>query len=251
MPYFIIKGWYGEKEQPTPTPITPVAWSTGTDAEIATMLEAHYAGTIDIYDYWDVGDERTITLSGINDGVDETIVMVLMNKGGKTLNTPINNHTECAFIVGQKDCLSFTKSMNSTDTNVGGWGSSELRTWCNSTYKNSFPSTIINIFKPYINDFASSSNTMDSSVDYFAFEAAKEIGSVGSSPSIEYSNLSTFEYYTTSNNRIKKKNGTDSIYWTRSIRNNNNTDFLYIGVNGNSAPRKASLLAGIAPFGVI
>ena len=50
-----------------------VTWADGTYDEIKAMLSAHYAGIIDISDYWSVGDTRTIPISAISaTGVGET-----------------------------------------------------------------------------------------------------------------------------------------------------------------------------------
>ena len=54
----------GELITPEP-PLKIVTFADGTDEEIAAMLEAHYAGDIDIEDYWNVGDTRKIHLNGI------------------------------------------------------------------------------------------------------------------------------------------------------------------------------------------
>lgn len=43
-----------------PEDLKIVTFADGTDAEIAKMIEAHYAGKINIGDYWAVGDKRTI-----------------------------------------------------------------------------------------------------------------------------------------------------------------------------------------------
>ena len=45
-----------------------VPWSTGTDEQIAAMLEAHYAGKINIWDYWSIGQERVVHLNSIPGG---------------------------------------------------------------------------------------------------------------------------------------------------------------------------------------
>jgi len=43
-----------------------VSFASGTDQELADMLAAHYAGDIDIHDYWSVGDTRTVSLSAMD-----------------------------------------------------------------------------------------------------------------------------------------------------------------------------------------
>ena len=53
----------GEIEEPNKVKI--VTFQEGTDNEIKAMLNAHYAGDINIEDYWHVGDTRKIHLNGI------------------------------------------------------------------------------------------------------------------------------------------------------------------------------------------
>ncbi len=249
MAIYKIYPWY--KKSDGGSYIIP-SWSTGTDAEIVEALQKHYAGEIDLHqaEGWEIGAERTITLSGINDGVDETIVMVLMNKGGKTLNTSINGHTECAFIVGQKDLLSFVKRIDPNNSSMTKWDNCELRTWCNSDYKNSFPSTIVNIFKQHINTTGISANATADSIDYFGIPAEKELGTISTSYPSEYNLLTAFEYYNSTTKRKKKKGDNYYYYWTRSQKYGS-SDYIYIGVDGSASSRNPTSNAGLAPFGVI
>ena len=184
-----------------------VTWGGGTDAEVAAMLDAYYNDDIDIYEYWRVGDERQIPLSAMSaTGVDDshiaqTVTMVLLNKGGKTLTTPINNHTECAFVVGQKSpltnnvCVSYSNEENGEMmhqsssreelTDEYNWYNCLRRTWCNNTYKNAIPSSIRGIFKSHknisansaFNHFTKQFISLNDSVtdDYFTLPAMEEV----------------------------------------------------------------------------
>lgn len=59
----------GQTEAVEITFIPIVPWSTGSDEDIAAMLEAHYAGKINIWDYWEIGQERVVHLNAISGGV--------------------------------------------------------------------------------------------------------------------------------------------------------------------------------------
>ena len=235
-----------------------VTWADGTDAEIAAMLEAHYAGYIDVTDYWSVGDERTVSLSAMSatevgeSHVAQDVTMVLMNEGGKTLVTPINNHTECVFIVGQKDCLKTKGYMNSSDINAGGWDSCVRRTWCNNIYKNAFSSTIIGIFKEHqnITGQGSTNQTLTTiSNDYFALPSEKEIfGSTTYANATAEASNTQFKYYETSANRQKNINGYTGYWWSRSPSRD---AFSGVYNDGTVGSFRASVDIGIAPFGVI
>ena len=59
----------GQTEAVEITFIPIVPWSTGSDEDIAAMLQAHYEGKINIWDYWEIGQERVVHLSAIPGGV--------------------------------------------------------------------------------------------------------------------------------------------------------------------------------------
>ena len=246
--------------KPTQSPYTPPTWAGGTDAEIVEALNKHYAGEIDLTQYWSVGDERTVSLSAMSaTGVGEShvaqnVTMVLMNVGGKTLNTAINGVTECAFIVGQKNGLAEQGYMNSTNINSGGWNGCARRTWCNSVYKNAIPSTLVGIFKEHKNKAGlggGSSSGTEEVVDTFALPAEVEVfGSTTYSVSGEGTQ---FKYYETSGNRAKKAgdSGIAGSWWERSPRSGSSNNFCYVTSASASDNSYAYSYFSIAPFGVI
>ena len=145
-----------------------VAFATGTDEEIAAMIDAHYNDKINIADYWAVGDMRTVHLSAMAaTGVREShreqdVQFVIGDFEHDDLTTPIKGHSKAAVTLLQKDCLMDATSasypnrgyidtekgyMNSTDTNVGGWKNCARRTWCNNVYFGALPSTLKSMVK--------------------------------------------------------------------------------------------------------
>ena len=239
-----------------------VSWASGSDSDIANMLAAHYEGIIDVHDYWSVGDIRRVSLSAMAaTGVGEShsaqsVDLVLMNSGGKTLATAINSIRECAFIVGQKDSLATAGYMNATDYNSGGWALSLRRKWCNNVYKNAMPSTLVDIFKPFINITAKSGTdgTIINSTDTFALPAVKEVfGITSCSRSEEADALSQFEWYQTSANRIKKMGISGSAGWwrERSPESGDSARFCAVASSGDSGVSSASGSVGLSPFGCI
>lgn len=251
-----------------------VSWSSGTIAEIADMLDAHYNGIIDIHDYWSVGDERSVSLSAmsaVNVGEShtaQTVVFVLLNAGGKELVNPINGITECAFVVGQKGTLGSGTTqqpgyMQSSATNYNGWVSSNRRTWCNNQYRNAIPATTRALFKQHYNYLSgnASATTYRQTADYFCLPSVKEIlGAVGSANAGAEEKNEQLEYYKTSANRIKRisTSTTAASYWTSSKRYYQydttatySYQFNLIGVNGTSSVAVANVNYGIAPQGVI
>lgn len=235
--------------------VKTVTWASGTDTEIANMVEAADAGIISLSDYWTVGDVRSISLSAMSaTGVGEShsaqkAEFVLMNKGGKTLASG----TTCSFIVGMKNCLATTGYMNSSDTNSGGWNSCKRRTWCNSIFYNAIPTALRPIFKQFKNVTASGASTSTTtSTDYFALPSEKEVfGSVIYANSTAESSNSQFEWYKTSSNRVKKVNGSANAWWERSPISGGSGIFCYVISNGSVPTSFASNAYGVSPFGCI
>lgn len=255
------------KTAETSVTVTPaleiVTWADGTDEQIAAMLEAHYAGDINIHDYWHVGDERVVHLSAIGKGaVEEThvaqdVTMVLLNAGGKSLYPTINGVNRCAFIVGQKNCLLETGYMNPTNTSIGGWSDCKRRIWCNETYRNSLPSTLKPIFKQYFNQSkriaaAGQSSSTEQTLDYFALETETEIFGTINWSSDDYNEQ--FAHYKTRSNRVKKQgeSGSACTYFERSASiDGKNDSFCAVTAPADMGKGYSSLKYGIAPFGCI
>lgn len=91
----------------TPSELSIVPWATGSYEDIKKMLDAHYAGRINIEDYWAVGDIRYVTLGAMrNDGQIVTSSQPEILRGAMiigfnhdNLTTPINERTKAAVTV--------------------------------------------------------------------------------------------------------------------------------------------------------
>ena len=239
-------------------PFKIVTWAGGTDEEIVKMVQLADKGIINLSDYWAVGDIRTVQLSAMSaTGVGEShaaqeVDLVLMHAGGYELA----DGSTCNFVVGQKDALAEMGYMNSTDTNRGSWDGSARRAWCNSTYKNAIPSTLQPIFKQFKTVTAQTygGSTNQTSVDYFALPAEKEIfDSRTYSNETEFNALFQFDYYKTTSNRVKKygKTGDTSFWWERSPTYNKSTAFCIVTNKGVASYYYAEYTHGLAPFGCI
>ena len=230
-----------------------VPWSTGTDEQIAAMVAAADAGEIVLSDYWSAGDTRTVQLSAMAaDGVSErheaqSVEFVLTDPGHYTLA----NGKPCNFVVLQKDCLKEEGYMNSSTTNNGGWNFCARRTWCNSVYRNAIPSTLRGIFKQFTT-YAENASSSFANSDYFALFSEKEIfGSTKYANSTAEAKNSQLDYYKTSSNRIKHKDGGRYYWWERSPYSGVNKKFCRVNSDGSANGGMANAKLGIAPFGCI
>lgn len=194
------------------------SWAKASASTIADMLTKHYAGEINIYDYWDVGDERVVSLSAQTGITAQDITLVLINKGGRTLADGV---TECAFVVNQKNCLIDKHRMYGSNTNMGGWKASEMRTFLNSNYKAALPSDLVGIFKQFNNSSdtgGGNHNSQQITKDYFSLLSMYELYTY-TAPNITY-----FPYF---DNRTRiKTNGTSVVndYWLRDTHSSG-TDY--------------------------
>ncbi len=228
-----------------------ITFADATPLELQGILSAHYNDSLDITTLWNVGDTRDIVING------ESHQLVLMNKGGKTLTTPINGHTECAFIVGLKNCMSTTLSPDGLQ-NTASWSTqNSIRPYCNGTFKGYIDSILPDVFKQFVtvtgrcnqNATGNSNETVD---DYFCLPAEKEVfGSRSDSTATEANALSQFEWYTTEANRIKTCNGSACSWYERSPY------YLYIDglccvtTSGSPYHSGRSVSLGVSPFGCL
>lgn len=252
-----------------------VAFSTGTDAEIAKMIQAHYNDKINIADYWAVGDTRTVSLSAMSAiGVGEshraqTVQFVIGDFNHDDLTTPINGHTKAAVTLLQKDCLMDASNasnpvngsrnsengyMNSTNTNVGGWKSCARRAWCNNVFFAALPSVWQSMVKT-VNKKTSVGNgesTIETVKDKVFLSAEIEI--FGATNFSVKGEGTQYQYYKNATANIYKMPKWDysfysNIYWERSPRIGNaySSDFCIVNGYGGKSYNDAKRANGIAP----
>lgn len=220
--------------------LTIVTWENGSYDAINKMLEAHYAGTIDIADYWAVGDKRNISLNGTD------YEFVIMDFDHYDLAASINGKTKAAVVIGMVDCYGALYQMNSSNTNSGGWTSSVMRQTTMNTMKGYLPTAIQNLAKQVKTKTSAGnkSTTINIDNDYCFLPSEIEVfGSTTLSVSGEGTQL---EYYKTSSNRIKKM-GTSNCNWClRSPYLNGTVGFCYVNNIGNSNTDSASGARGVS-----
>lgn len=256
-----------------PTELKIVTFASGTDAEIAKMIQAHYNNKINIADYWAVGDTRTVSLSAMSaTGVGEShraqsVKFVIGGFNHDDLTSPINGHTKAAVTLLQKDCLMDATSasnvsngsadtekgyMNSTNTNVGGWKNCARRTWCNNVFFSALPSTWQSMVKT-VNKKVSvgnNSSTIDTVQDKIFLAA--EIEMFGSTTYSFSGEGTQYQYYKNATaNRYKMPKWTSSyvshVYWERSPRSGDSAGFCIVYGSGSAGDNGAYAAYGVAP----
>ena len=250
-----------------------VTFADGTDDEIAKMIEAHYAGKINIGDYWAVGDKRVIHHNAMAaTGVSEShkandYVYVIIGIEHDDLVTPINGKTKAAITIQTERMLyldatteynsSYDTShecgyMNSSDTNNGGWEGCARRTWCNSVYKGCLPTYVQNMMKQVkkLTSAGSQSSENKASNDYaFLLSEIEIFGSTTYSFAGEGEQYQYFKNATA--NRYKKPRYNNSCvsgyYWERSPHSSISYSFCCVDLDGSADASYASDTYGITP----
>lgn len=248
-----------------------VTFANGTNEEIAKMLDAHYKGTIDIADYWSVGDRRKIHLNAMSaTGVGEShhaddYYFVIIGIKHDDLATPINGNAKAAVTIQTERILfndtttesySFSWNdseecgyMNSTNTNAGGWNGCARRTWCNNVFINALPSSIQSMVKT-VNKKTSAGNQSSSIVtsEDKAF-LLSEIEIFGTTTYSFAGEGTQYEYFKVTANRNKKpaySGYSSTLWWERSPYSSLADLFCGVYVNGYANYNFASSRTGLA-----
>lgn len=256
-----------------PEDLKIVTFADGTDAEITKMIEAHYAGKINIGDYWAVGDKRTIhhnamAATGVNESHKANdYVYVIIGIEHDDLVTAINGKTKAAITIQTERMLYLDTTteynssydiehecgyMNIFNTNSGGWEGCVRRTWCNNVYKQCLPTYIQDMMKQVkkLTSAGSQSSTIKTSNDY-AF-LPSEIEVFGSTTHSLTGEGEQYQYFKNATANRYKKPRFDSTYvsgqyWTRSPRSTVNSSFCIVYVNGSADYSGASSFISFAP----
>jgi len=196
---------------PDPEPSTG-AWGNATWGEIIEMLRAHYAGSLNIHDYWNIGESRVVHLNAMQDlsGImipEQDVEFVLMSadnyvKSGTT-------DSKAAFIIGQKNPLSIAVPSGVNTT----WLNSMRSRWCENTYLSALPDELRSLCQ-YVN--LSVDGTIHMSRCFLPAES-EVFGSTVYSTESERG-LRQYEYYRDSSNISK-----NMTWLERSISNSSNT----------------------------
>ena len=196
----------------------PADRSAYTIGEIYAICAAGLGST-----YMAVGDKLKITMTESAGIYDDYIIFQLYGFNHFKLEDG-SNFANAVF--GMMGLLNSTKRMNATNTNLGGWPATEMRTYLNTTVYNSLPTVWRNVIKSVqvLSSAGETSPNIVSSVDkLFLFSHAE----VGFTPTtVPYCNEVAegadsvqLPIFTDNNSRIKKHyNGTGSAasWWLRS-----------------------------------
>ena len=202
---------------------------------------------------YNVGDTKKVNLGNL--GVS-TVRIANMSActNGET------SETACGFVVEFADIIT-NQRFSSTNTNVGGWRDSELRTYVNGTIYNALPSELQNVIvstkvisghgkTPGETNFETQDklyllSNEEIYGDFSSSSYAKYDTSVGNSKQLDYykkQGVTTSSY----GGAIKQYNG-GSSWWLRSPILGNSVSFRYVDNDGGGASNNAFDSRGVSP----
>lgn len=230
----------------------PCTWGGGTDSEVAEAIDKAQSGEINLSDYWAVGDVRTITVEAFTGGgsvshASQSIDIVISQFG---------DYENCGAVMqfDFKDELATGNRMNSSKTNYGGYGSSEMKTTTLPALVNALPTWLKNRLKTFsVKASAGAQSPTINTVTDNKLALRSEVEIFGTT-TLSYSGEgSQIDYYKTTANRAKKRghSGSASYWWERSPHSSNSTSFCRVSSSGNASSNTASGAAGVAPFGCL
>lgn len=215
-----------------------VSWANGTVEQIQAMLDAADAGVINLEDYWSIGDARTVTFTATTLGAT-SMDWVLTDFNGTT-----SGGTPYHAVIHTKDLFPTAVKMKGSDTNVGSWRDSWIRS---SIIANTIYPNLSSEFKSLIKEASivsgagNASNTTQTTSDYIWLFAEKEvIGTTYGSGSAEAALCTQMKYFETSSNRIKRQNGSVNGWWLRSPYAINKKQFCMVATNGSTTGYEAA-----------
>ena len=196
-----------------------------------------------------VGDTKTVDLGDLG-----THTVRVANTSSCTNGE--TSETACGFVVEFADIIT-TKAMNSTNTNVGGWPASELRTYVNGTIYNALPSDLQGVIADttVVSGHGSTSGEENfTSTDKLYLLSTKEVWNGGTEYDTAEAETRQLDYYanlgvTTSNysGAIKQYNGSNSYWWLRSSNSNGANTFLRVAASGVWGSNRANATGGVSP----
>ena len=213
-----------------------------------TIAELVKAGKTDTYN---VGDTKTVDL-----GTYGTHTLRVANKSTPSECSETGfSQTACGFVLEFADII-IDHAMNDTDTNVGGWPATSMRTFVNNDIYNAIPSEIKNaiIDTTVVSGHGSEDTANFTSTDKLYLLSTAEVWANVRSYDTAKDVTRQLDYYknlgvTTSNSLgAEKKNRTSvSEWWLRAASSDIYNNFCTVNNNGGWSNHYANGTYGVAP----
>ena len=193
-----------------------------------------------------IGDQVTLALSGTNYAFD----VIGFNHDTLTTATAYGSATKtgkAGISLQMHDCFATTYSMNSSNTNAGGWKSSAMRTSTMATMKGYLPSAWQSAIKP-VNKASGTGSSTTSGTETVSDSCflLSEIEIFGSTTYSVSGEGTQYAYYKAGNSKVKNRSGSAYDWWERSPSSGGSSYFCGVDSGGNADYNYASLGGGVA-----
>lgn len=236
----------------TPSRLSVIASLISNNTKINNSTQTVYVDYADDYEeaHYKIDVGNTVSILVDEENYDFRIVG--FNHDDLTSETAYSEATKTgkAGITFQMvDCLYTRYSMNSSNTNSGGWDTCEFRTTHLPILKNTMDTAWSDIIKE-VNKKTSAgekSSTINTVSDgLFLLSTIEVFGEREYSFAGEGDIYAYWSANNTNSARIKKRNGSAYQWWQRSPRYNANSSFCIVGDNGASSTASATNTYGIS-----
>ena len=224
-----------------PQNFTTDSWQTIASASASGLASSYY----------NIGDVKTVSLSGIG-----TMDFEIADFNHDYLSGSTSAQTAGITLI-TKNLLYTTYQINSSNTNVGGFPASKLYQTLSTTIFNALPAELQNVVKTIYKRYGTGNSTSNGQwfgskiwipLEYELF------GSSSYAPTTEQStgNARKYPIFTDNDSRIKVMNnggGSAQVYWLASPNRNNASGFARVVAGGTVGVDNATSLYGVA-FGL-
>lgn len=196
---------------------------------------------------YNVGDTKEVDLGSLG-----THTLRITNKSTPTdCSSSSYSQSACGFVLEFTTSI-LSRAMNSSNTNTGGWESSGVRTYVNSTVYNALPAEVQDVIVEtlVVSGHGSDESSNFTTTDKLYLLSLKEIG-INYSRDSARSNTRVTDYYSANNNnasRIKYDRSGNAVYWWLRTPSSNSSNYFYTATNtGSYSDVSPTTNRGVAP----
>lgn len=199
------------------------------------IIEACHSNAVP--DTWKVADQKPMTINGAD---------YLIDIIGKNHDDYSDGSGKAPLTFQLHDCYGTKYAMNRTSTNVGGWGSSDMRITHLPAILSRMPAEVQNGIRE-VNKLTSvgnqSSNIVTKQDKLFLLSEIEIFGRIFDSKSGEGTQ---YDYYKAGNSKVKNYYGSAEGWWERSPYGKNSTYFCGVNNYGGDYSTRASRASGVS-----
>ena len=191
----------------------------------------------EVPDTWKVADQKPMTINGVDYQID--II-------GKNHDDYSDGSGKAPLTFQLHDCYGTQYGMNASNTNVGGWGSSDMRNAHLPAILALMPAAVQSGIRE-VDKLTSRGNLAANIVTkqdkLFLLSEIEVFGSISQSKGGEGTQ---YDYYKAGNSKVKNRNGSANSWWERSPSSRYSTRFCFVHSTGIADYNSASYAYGVA-----